>query len=219
MGTHPIFESDFDCLTEYKMNRIILRNYSKSVHANRKKAAKRKNPVWIPFGEQRSRGQGFQSHVGARTQPPVMRPGNPWVEKQKHGQAITDAEIKIEYVEWGETNWITNHEPLYYGTKKLHHETGFAVQITVDNINFARNEEELENLRKSNHCTFDDKLTFIEKGSKYRNKNERVALDKLLDIRNGIESIPIKQNGYHKRQESRNRARDTFQTRHGAMWS
>merc|ERR1712127_211265 len=24
MGTHPIFESDFDCLTEMKLNRLIL---------------------------------------------------------------------------------------------------------------------------------------------------------------------------------------------------
>ena len=60
------------------------------------------------------------------------------VEDNKHGQAIKDAGIKVEYVDWGEANWVTNHEPLYYGTKKLHHETDFAVKITVDNVDFAR---------------------------------------------------------------------------------
>merc|ERR1712128_275848 len=32
MGTHPIFESDFDCLTDKTLSRIARRTYGKAVH-------------------------------------------------------------------------------------------------------------------------------------------------------------------------------------------
>merc|ERR1712226_26537 len=68
MGTHPIFESDFDCLTEMRVSRILAANRSQSPFN-----------VWLTqwLGGRTAPGEHYQRYTyeqSARTYPARIKP-------------------------------------------------------------------------------------------------------------------------------------------------
>merc|ERR1712042_212808 len=101
MGTHPIFESDFDCLTEKKMNRLLGRRMTMTPQLSGN-VPKRTEPAFSITWKHPGPGVGRQHMLNSECQTDASL--NQWralVVKGRLGPKIGTFLVSIRFFVWG----------------------------------------------------------------------------------------------------------------------
>merc|ERR1712227_298641 len=227
MGTHPIFESDFDCLTEKKMRFTALRRckpFKTAVRGEAEKIAVSGETGISNLGHELTYRSLYAEKL-QRSEEKVQKYLEPtFIEKKLALRGV----VNCQFLDVSQTQ-ILNENPLYYGVKNEHHATDIACKLIIDPYKFAKWQEDgdfasrLKNLTESEYLGIDGNLTIVESSSKYRHENKRRAIEIIEEVAEKGESglirgMTVRKNGYHKRTEAREKSISTFQSKHARSW-